>query len=162
MIRLACLSLHAPHSTPRKTTFRTSIPKLSHHERPSFAPRYLSYRNAKDAQSSAHDTQKVNRFNKSPPILSLSHPKIPHNFLTKNHDTPPSRLSHPQARPTPLTRLPTNIFAHFFAKSRHNRPSFEKNAVPLNTKPTFLALGAQNKVQKVILSDEATTAEQGA
>ena len=35
------------------------------------------------------------------------------------------------ARPTPLTRLPTNIFAHFFAKSRHNRPSFEKNAVPL-------------------------------
>lgn len=96
------------------------------------------------------------------PVPSLSHPKIPHNFLTKNHDTPPSRLSHPQARPTPLTRLPTNIFAHFFAKSHHNRPSFEKNAVTLNTKPTFLALGAQNKEQKVILSDEATTAEQGA
>ena len=43
----------------------------------------------------------------------------------------PSSLSHPQARPTPLTRLPTNIFAHFFAKSRRNCPSFEKNAVTL-------------------------------
>lgn len=131
MIRLARLSLHAPHSTPRKTTFRTTIPKLSHHERPSMAPRYLSYRNAKDAQSSVPRHTKSKPIQQITPIPSLSHPKIPHNFLTKNHDTPPSRLSHPQARPTPLTRLPTNIFAHFFAKSRYNRPSFEKNAVTL-------------------------------
>lgn len=131
MIRVTRLSLHAPHSTPRKTTFRTSIPKLSHHERPSIAPRYLCYRNAKDAQSSAHDTQKSKPIQQITPIPSLSHPKIPHNFLTKNHDTPPSRLSHPQARPPPSNRLPTNIFAHFFAKSRRNCPSFEKNAVPL-------------------------------
>ena len=72
----------------------------------------------------------------------------------------PPRLSHPQARPTPLTRLPTNIFAHFFAKSRHNRPSFEKNAVPLNANPFVLVLGATKQAQKVILSAEPTNAEQ--
>jgi len=70
-------------------------------------------------------------------------------------------LSHPQARPTPLTRLPTNIFAHFFAKSRHFCFSFEKNVVPLSSKQSIKALEALNKVQKVKLSDEATTAEQG-
>ena len=144
MIRVTRLPLHTPHSTPRKTIYRTTIPKLSQRERcPIVSPRHTK---SKPIQQIA-------------PIPSLSHPKIPHNFLTKNHDTPPSRLSHPQARPTPLTRLPTNIFAHFFAKSRRNCPSFEKNAVTLNTKPTFLALGAQNKEQKVILSEEATTAE---
>ena len=147
MILAARLSLHAPHSTPRKTIYRTTIPKLSQRERcPIVSPR----------RTKSKPIQQIT------PVPSLSHLKIPHNFLTKNHDTPPSRLSHQQVRPTPLTRLPTNIFAHFFAKSRHNRPSFEKNAVTLNTKPTFLAQGAQNKEQKVILSDEGTTAEQGA